>query len=57
VTFYRVKDWSKIYENNRTRELKRMDWVPIPNKMDGDGFTELVDHPNGAAHLGAWLAL
>jgi hypothetical protein len=25
--------------------------------MDGAGYTELVDHPNGAAHLGAWLAI
>src|SRR6185437_16966566 len=34
-----------------------MDWVPVPNKMDGTGYTELVDHPNAAAHLGAWLAI
>lgn len=34
-----------------------MEWVPIPNKMDGDGYTELLDHPNGAAHFGAWIAI
>lgn len=34
-----------------------MDWVPVPNRMDGEGYTQLVDHPNGAAHLGAWLAI
>ena len=34
-----------------------MDWVPVPNRMDGAGYTALVDHPNGAAHLGAWLAM
>jgi len=54
---YQIKDWYSQFENNRTRELKRMDWVPVPNKMDGLGYTELVDHPNGAAHLGAWLAI
>jgi hypothetical protein len=52
-----VTDWNNRYENNRTRELKRMDWVPVPNKMDGDGYTELLDHPNGPAHLGVWLAI
>lgn len=52
-----VTDWSDRYENNRTRELKRLDWAPIPNQMDGDGYTELLSHPNGAAHYGAWLAL
>lgn len=54
---YRVTNWPTKYENNRTRELKRLDWVPVPNRMDGAGYTELVDHPNGAAHLGAWLAI
>ena len=54
---YRVRDWAQLYENNRTRELKRLDWAPIPNRMDGDDYTELVDHQDGASHLGAWLAL
>ena len=34
-----------------------MDWVPVPNKHDGDGYTLLVDRPDGAAMLGAWLAI
>jgi len=51
---YRIRDWDKHFENNRTRELKRLEWVPVPNKHDGDGFTELLDHENGMAHYGAW---
>lgn len=54
---YKIRDWEHVYENNRTRTLKHLEWVPVPNRMDGDGYTELLDHPNGAAHLGAWLAL
>lgn len=54
---YRVAKWADRYENNRTRELKRLDWVPVPNDMSNLGYLELVDHPNGAAHLGAWLAI
>lgn len=54
---YKVKGWATTYENNRTRELKRLEWVPVPNKMDGSGYNELVDHPNGAAHFGAWIAI
>lgn len=53
----RVRDWAKYFENNRTRELKCMSWVPLPNSHDGDGYTELLDHPNGAAHFGAWVAI
>ncbi len=53
----RVRDWDAHYENNRTRGYKRLGWVPIPNRHDGDAYTELADHPNGAAHLGAWIAI
>lgn len=54
---YRIRDWSKHFENNRTRELKELRFVILPNKHDGDGYTELLDHANGAAHYGAWCAI
>ena len=53
----RVKDWDSNFENNRTRDLKHMAWIPVSNKHDGDGYTCLVDHENGAAHLGVWIAI
>jgi len=57
MNYLRVKNWDEIYENNRTRDLKKMQWVPVPNKLDGDGYTTLVDHKNGAAHYGAWILI
>lgn len=54
---YRVRDWNQHFENPASRKLKRVNWVAIPNKTDGEGYTALVDHPNGAAHLGAWYAI
>jgi hypothetical protein len=57
MNILRIRDWSEHFENNRTKELVRMAWVPVPNKQDGDGYTELLDHVNGAAHLGAWIAI
>ena len=53
----RISDWDDIFENATSRKLKRLDWVAVPNKTDGQGYMELVDHPNGAAHLGAWYAI
>ena len=53
----RIRDWDKHFENAASRKLHRLDWVAVPNKMDGSGYTALVDHPNGAAHLGAWYAI
>ena len=58
ATLLRITDWNERFENNRTRELKRLDWVPVPNKWDGDGYTELVaDHPDGAAHFAVWIII
>lgn len=54
---YSIRDWDRYFENNRTRELKELKFVIIPNKQDGDGYTELLDHPNGAAHFGAWCSM
>jgi len=55
---YRIVNWSKYFEVNRTRELKYMTWVPMPNKHDGEGFVELItEHANGLAHYGAWSIL
>ncbi len=57
MKLYRITNWNETYENNRTRELKSMAWVPVPNTHDGDGYTTLVDRKNGAAILGAWLVI
>lgn len=53
----RIVDWDCHFENNRTRELKSLAWVPFPNCHDGDGYTELLDHQDGAAHYGAWCVI
>ena len=39
----RVAGWDEHFENNRTRELKRLHWLPVPNKQDGDGYTDGID--------------
>lgn len=57
MKLYRVKDWKKIYENNRTRELKHMAWVPVPNSHDGDGYTALVCRKDGPQLFGAWVVI
>lgn len=57
ITCLRVRDWDANFENNRTRELKEMTWFKAPNSYDGDGFTELIEHENGASHYGAWMVI
>ncbi len=54
---YVVKDWDKYYENNRSRDIKAPQWVPIPNKHDGDGYTQLMEEDDSGALYGAWIAI
>lgn len=53
----RVRGWDRHYENNRTREMKRMVWIPVTTRLDSDGYTELMGMKNGAAHFGCWIAI
>lgn len=50
----RIKDWNKYFENNRTREMVDMRWVPVPNRHDGDGYTDLMSRNNPLEIYGAW---
>lgn len=53
----RIRNWADTFENAASKKLVRLAWVAIPNKTDGEGYTALVDHPQAAAHLGAWYAI
>ena len=35
----RIREWDKNFENAGSRKLKRLEWVAIPNKTDGEGYT------------------
>jgi hypothetical protein len=53
----RVCKWDQLFENNRSRDMKRTNWFPVPNDLSADGYVELVGHQEGAAHLGVWSAI
>lgn len=54
---YRIRNWDSLFENAESRKLKTLKWVAMPNRMNTQGYTALLDHPNGAAHFGAWCAI
>ena len=53
----RVRNWDATFENFRTRSMQHTARVSIPNKLDNEGYIELISHDDGAAHFGAWIAL
>lgn len=54
---YRIRDWATHFENSRSREYKKLDWVPVPNRHDGKGYRRLIDLENGAALFAAWVLI
>ena len=55
---YRIARWRKTFEHRDLRRPGRsMPWVKVPTHHDGDGLTELLQHPNGVAHYGIWVLL
>lgn len=53
-----IVDWDRLYENSRSRAIDKLSWVATPNRHDGAGYAEIVqEHPEGAAHIGAWCML
>lgn len=43
-----IKDWSRVFENYRSREIKGpLTWVAFPIRQDSEGFVTLMRLPNG----------
>ena len=56
MMFYRVRDWS-AFEVNRTREMKVMQWIAMPIKLDGNGYSAIMDLDDGGMIFGFWNAI
>jgi hypothetical protein len=52
--YYRIKDWNTIFENAESRKYKKLNWVPMPNKWDGLGFSRLRKHKNFISAFSGW---
>lgn len=57
MTLYKIRDWEKHFENNRSRKVEKLRWVAIPNSHDGQYFSEIMVHPDGAMIFAAWVLI
>lgn len=57
VKLYKIRDWNDLYENNRSRTVKDLSWVAIPNKHDGENFTLIMAHKDGAKIFSAFVLM
>ncbi len=54
---YCIPNWGKQYENNRSRILRKLDWVMVPNAHDGDGYSGLMARADAPILFTAWILL
>ncbi len=57
MKLYKIRDWAALFENNRSRTVANLSWVPIPNRHDGENFSMIMAHKNGAEIFAAWVLI
>lgn len=57
MNVYQIKDWNDHYENNRSRKVKDLAWVPIPNRHDGEAYSRLMIQKDAAIYFSTWILL
>ena len=57
MNLYRIKNWNDVYENNRSRTVKDLSWVPIPNRHDGEAYSRLMVQNDASIIFTVWILL
>jgi hypothetical protein len=57
MILYRIKDWNDHYENNRSRTVKDLQWVAIPNRHDGEGYSLVMAHERSSEIFTAFILM
>lgn len=57
MKLYSINKWGELFENNRSRTVKFLDWVSIPNKHDGENYGKMITHKDGAVLFATWNLL
>jgi hypothetical protein len=57
MKLYRISNWDKFFENNRSRTVEELSWIRIPNRHDGENYTQVVNHQDGAKVFSAFILM
>lgn len=52
---YSIRNWEEHYENNRSRTVKELSWVPIPNRHDGFNYAQIMAHERAPEIFTVWI--
>lgn len=57
MKLYTIRDWDKLYENNRSRTVEALSWVKMPNRHDGENFSAIMNHKEGSKIFAAFVLM
>ena len=57
MKLYKIRLWNELYENSRSRAVSSLNWVSIPNRHDGETFTNIMSQKNGAEIYTGWILM
>lgn len=57
MKLYKIRNWDSLFENNRSRELKALNWTVLPNAHDGATYSHLITQPDGPEMFAAWVLI
>lgn len=57
MKLYRIRDWNRLFENNRSRTVENLSWVPIPNRHDGENYSAMIMSKHGSEVFSAFILM
>lgn len=54
---YKIKNWDRVFETSESRKLKSLNWVALPNRWDGLGFSRVRKHKHAIDILAGWMII
>lgn len=57
MKLYVITNWNTCFENNRSRGLKTLFYVPVPNSHDGENYSLIMEQENAAEIYTAWMLM
>lgn len=54
---YAIRKWNEYFENNESRKIKNLSWIPMVNKHDGRGYRRVAALPNSVQVFCGWALM
>ena len=53
----KIAKWDDHYENAQSRKVHHLSWVPVPNKHDGEKYSEIMTLSDAPIIFTAWILM